>query len=137
MNAHLDTCCSQRNISHLNLCSLQYKAKANAAFKEKNWDEAIYNYSKSLEHVQSHVNYSNRSAAYLKTGDYERALADANMCIKLKKDYNKGYLRKGNAYHSMQVSWNVRSCRTGPSKSEEFLSRHELMVSPIFVPLHL
>ena len=101
--------CSQRSLSHLFRCPLilQYKAKANAAFKERNWDEAIYNYSKSLELVQSHVNFSNRSAAYLMTGDYERALADANMCIKLKKDYNKGYLRKGSAYLAMKVSQNA------------------------------
>ena len=86
------------------MLELQYKEKANAAFKERNWEEAIYNYSRSLEQAESHVNFSNRSAAYLKTGDYERALADANMCIKMKKDYSKGYLRKGTAYHAMKVS---------------------------------
>ena len=71
---------------------------------------AIYNYTKSLNIDDSnHVNYSNRSAAYLKAGDYERALEDANSCIELRPDYAKGYGRKGSAYHAMKKYKNAVS----------------------------
>jgi Ca2+-binding EF-hand superfamily protein len=94
-------CGSSLGLTFLALSSLKYKAKANTAFKEKNWEMAIFNYTKSLQQVKSHVNFSNRSAAYFMSGDFDRALEDANRCIKMKKDYNKGYIRKGSAYMAM------------------------------------
>lgn len=38
----------------------------------------------------------------MKDGGFEKALADANMCIKLKPGFHKGYGRKGAAYHAMK-----------------------------------
>ena len=82
----------------------QYKEQGNKAFKAGDWKLAIHKYSRSLEiDGRSYVNYSNRSAAYLKAGDFARALEDANQCISLRKDYVKGYGRKGSAYHAMKV----------------------------------
>jgi len=49
-----------------------------------------------------HVYYSNRSAAYLSTGNHEKALEDADACIKLKGDWAKGYARKGAALHALK-----------------------------------
>lgn len=46
--------------------------------------------------------YSNRSAAYLKKGDANNALADADACIGLKPDFPKGYSRKGAALHALK-----------------------------------
>ena len=46
--------------------------------------------------------YSNRSAAYLKMGDNENALKDAEKCISLNADFHKGYSRKGAALHAMK-----------------------------------
>jgi len=46
--------------------------------------------------------YSSRSAAYLKQGDPDRALIDANVCIRLKPLYDKGYGRKGAALHYLK-----------------------------------
>lgn len=36
-----------------------------------------------------HVFYSNRSAAYAKGKNYEKALADARKCVELKPDWGK------------------------------------------------
>ena len=37
---------------------------------------------------------SNRSAALLKLNKVQKALADAEQCIELRKDWEKGYFRK-------------------------------------------
>ena len=50
----------------------------------------------------NHVYFSNRSAAYLKKGDANNALEDANSCIGLKPDFPKGYSRKGAALHALK-----------------------------------
>ena len=56
-------------------------------------------YTKALDLDKSnHTIYSNRSAAYLQTRQYESALADAEMCIKLNEKWAKGHIRKGNVY---------------------------------------
>ena len=41
--------------------------------------------------------YSNRSGSYLNNGDYDKALEDAETCIKMKPDWPRGYQRKGSA----------------------------------------
>jgi stress-induced-phosphoprotein 1 len=46
--------------------------------------------------------FSNRSAAYLKQGDANNALSDANACIGLAPDFAKGYSRKGAALHALK-----------------------------------
>ena len=46
---------------------------------------------------QNHVLWSNRSAALCAVGNYERALTDAERCIKLAPDWGKGHARKGAA----------------------------------------
>jgi tetratricopeptide (TPR) repeat protein len=44
------------------------------------------------------VAYNNRSAAYLKKRDYDRAIADANQAIKLQPNYFQPYLNRGFIY---------------------------------------
>ena len=44
-----------------------------------------------------HIFFSNRSAAYLSEGDAEKALEDAEECIRLAPSFTKGYGRKGAA----------------------------------------
>lgn len=83
--------------------ALEWKTKGNAALSAGNNSEAIDCYSQAIELDNTqHVFYSNRSAAYLSNKETEKALEDAENCIKLKSDWSKGYARKGAALHSMQ-----------------------------------
>jgi stress-induced-phosphoprotein 1 len=64
---------------------------------------AIKYYSKAIDaQPENDTYYSNRSAAYLKKGDFEAALKDASKCISLNRKNHKGYGRKGAAYHAMK-----------------------------------
>ncbi|CDJ49419.1 Hsc70/Hsp90-organizing protein, putative [Eimeria brunetti] len=72
------------------------KAKGNAAFQKGDFDSAVKHFTKAIELSPSdHVLYSNRSGAYASLKDYEKALKDAETCVKLKPDWPKGYSRKG------------------------------------------
>ena len=79
------------------------KAKGNKALQAKAFDEAIGHYTTAigLDGTQ-HTYYSNRAAAYMSKGEPEKALADAEMCIKLNATWAKGYSRKGAALHAMK-----------------------------------
>ena len=55
-------------------------------------------YTKAIKLDQENaVLYSNRSAAFLKLGKVAKAIEDADECIVLKPDWEKGYFRKGQA----------------------------------------
>jgi len=79
---------------------LENKEAGNMAFKERNFRLAIKFFTAALsccdlpEDVK-HLVYSNRSAAYSNMQRYEEALKDAEKIIELKKDFVKGYARKG------------------------------------------
>ncbi|GAB4824134.1 hypothetical protein N2152v2_011180 [Parachlorella kessleri] len=75
------------------------KEAGNAAFKQKDYKEAVKMYTQAVAGAESdHTLFSNRSAAYLALGLYEQALWDANKCTTLKPDWAKGYYRQGCAY---------------------------------------
>ena len=81
----------------------QYKAKGNAALQAGNASEAIEHYTHAINlEGANHVYYSNRSAAYLRQGDANNALEDANACLGLNPNFAKGYSRKGAALHALQ-----------------------------------
>ncbi|KAL1121953.1 hypothetical protein AAG570_003361, partial [Ranatra chinensis] len=76
----------------------QLKEKGNAALQGGNFKEAIDCYTQAIAiDSNNHVLYSNRSAAYAKSGDYEKALQDAEKTVQIKPDWGKGYSRKGSA----------------------------------------
>lgn len=76
----------------------ELKSKGNAALQSENYDEAVKYYSQAIEIDSSnHILYSNRSAAYAKTGEYSKSLEDAEKTVSLKSDWGKGYSRKGAA----------------------------------------
>jgi stress-induced-phosphoprotein 1 len=60
----------------------ELKAKGNADFAAKRYEEAISHYTAAIEAAKGeadapHVLYSNRSACYSGLKNYEQALADA------------------------------------------------------------
>lgn len=82
------------------------KQAGNQAWGQGDWSEAVSQFSAAIEaggdaQFQK-VLYSNRSAAYLKMGNKEKALSDANSCIALDNNWVKGYSRKGDALLSMK-----------------------------------
>ena len=75
------------------------KALGNAAFKAKQYPEAIAHFTTAIAaDPKSQVLYSNRSAAHAAAEEYKSALLDANKCIDLKPDWAKGHSRRGAAY---------------------------------------
>nr|BAN20786.1 protein phosphatase-5 [Riptortus pedestris] len=80
----------------------EYKEKANAFFKEQQYDKAIEYYSKAIElDPKNAIYYSNRSFAYLKTEAFGFALADATKAVELQKSYTKAYYRRATAYMAL------------------------------------
>lgn len=80
-----------------------FKEKGNSFLQAKQYDEAISAYTEAINlDPKDQVFFSNRSAAYLSKGDASNALADGQRCVELKKDWPKGYTRKGAALHSLR-----------------------------------
>jgi len=80
-----------------------YKKRGNKYFKEKNYKQAIAEYTYGIEKdPKNHILYSNRSACHGNMGAWRQAERDANMCIKFAPSFGKGYSRKGNALIHMK-----------------------------------
>ena len=78
------------------------KEQGTNAFKAQNFEEAVEHFTKAIEEDQNdHTLFSNRSACYHNLKQFEQAVEDAEMCIKLKSDWGKGYYRKAVALHGM------------------------------------
>ncbi|RXK38934.1 stress-induced-phosphoprotein 1 [Tremella mesenterica] len=79
------------------------KAEANKAFAAKDYPTAVKLYSDAIAlDPDSHVLYSNRSAAKSGSKDYQGALEDAEKCIQLAPSFGKGHARKGAALHGLR-----------------------------------
>ncbi|CAO3646937.1 unnamed protein product [Mucor hiemalis] len=89
------------------------KVEGNRVYKEEKYQEAVGFYTKAVElswnrplweplafqHVRDELApiLSNRSASHVALGNYIEALADAEIVTKLKKEWSKGWFRKGKA----------------------------------------
>lgn len=77
------------------------KAKGNEFFKAKDYPNAITWYTQAIEaYPDDHTYFSNRSAAYMGLRDFENAAEDGRSCIRIKKDFIKGYHRLATALQS-------------------------------------
>lgn len=80
------------------------KNEGNAFFKNGDFQKAVECFSKAIEADAENASYySNRSAAYIKLKDFDAALADGEMCVKLKPEWGKGYSRQGTALFMKQA----------------------------------
>lgn len=81
----------------------QLKLQGNHFFKKKEYARAIEAYNGALAGMPGEAAiYSNRSAAYMKEREYDKALADAEMCIKLMPEWSKGWYRYGHTLMFME-----------------------------------
>eukprot|EP00588_Corethron_pennatum_P014382 CAMPEP_0194279254 /NCGR_PEP_ID=MMETSP0169-20130528/13817_1 /TAXON_ID=218684 /ORGANISM="Corethron pennatum, Strain L29A3" /LENGTH=579 /DNA_ID=CAMNT_0039023651 /DNA_START=106 /DNA_END=1845 /DNA_ORIENTATION=+ len=81
----------------------EYKAEGNKSLTSGDIPAAISAYTKAIElDPTNRVYYSNRSAAYLKKGDAQSALEDAEATIGVARDWPKGYSRKAAALHALK-----------------------------------
>lgn len=78
------------------------KEKGNAAYKGKQWNKAVNYYSEAIKlNGENATYYSNRAAAYLQLGCFQKAEEDCNRAISLDKKNVKAYLRRGTARESL------------------------------------
>lgn len=75
-----------------------FKDKGNEAMKNGDNKDAVEHYSAAIAlDSDNHVFYSNRSAAYCKLELFDKALEDADECVKINPKWGKGWSRKASA----------------------------------------
>lgn len=78
------------------------QTEGNKEFQSGNFQKAVDLFAEAIKaDADNHILYSNRSAAYAKLGEFEKALEDAERVVSLKSDWAKGYSRKGAALHGL------------------------------------
>ena len=89
------------------------KAQGNAHFRRGQYGAAVSSYSAAIdlwmEPSDRAVLYTNRSAARLKLGEAQRALADAERAVQLCADYAKGHYRRAVALRSLGQTTDARA----------------------------
>ncbi|KAL7722222.1 TPR repeat protein [Entamoeba marina] len=71
------------------------KQRGTQAFKEKNYEVAITEYTEAIKYDNTNaVLYSNRSACYASLDKFEDALSDAELAVKNRPNWARGYSRK-------------------------------------------
>lgn len=84
------------------------RVKGNDEFKNGSVNQAVLLYTESLMLIPAAAVYANRSACFLKLGEVQKALDDANSCIQLDSKYVKAYFRKGVCL--MQLDKHLEAC---------------------------
>eukprot|EP00850_Spirogloea_muscicola_P003279 SM000013S26448 [mRNA] locus=s13:466472:467857:+ [translate_table: standard] len=79
------------------------KERGNIALARGDRRKALEHYSRALELVpNSHILYSNRSAAHFQLAQYKDAVADAQRCIQIAPSYVKGFGRLATALFALE-----------------------------------
>ncbi|CUM68290.1 uncharacterized protein PRCAT00006012001 [Priceomyces carsonii] len=81
----------------------EFKAEGNKYFAAKDFSKAVESFTKAIEASEqpNHVLYSNRSACYASLKDFNKALQDAEECVKINGSWSKGYNRVAAAEHGL------------------------------------
>ncbi|XP_037428755.1 poly [ADP-ribose] polymerase tankyrase-2-like [Triticum dicoccoides] len=89
---------SKSTVKHDKNTKVQLKSFGEKAIKRRDYHGASLFYTEAIELDPTDATlYSNRSLCHLQTAEAEKALHDANTCIKLRPEWIKGYYRKGAA----------------------------------------
>jgi len=65
---------------------------------KRKFKEAAQHYTQAIDlDGQNHIYWSNRSMAYLRLGENQKALEDADRVISINAVWPKGYFRRGSA----------------------------------------
>jgi stress-induced-phosphoprotein 1 len=79
-----------------------FKELGTKAFTAKDYLKAVELFSDAIKESPSdHTLYSNRSASYLNMGKAQLALTDADRCIEIKSDWDKGHQRRAMALQNL------------------------------------
>jgi len=83
--------------------SAQAKEEGNAAFRENKFALAVEKYTEAIKRNPSdHTIYTNRAQSYIKLMALPEALKDCEECLRLKPDFVKGFLKKGQVHFMMK-----------------------------------
>ncbi|XP_020017160.2 tetratricopeptide repeat protein 12 isoform X2 [Castor canadensis] len=87
------------------------KEQGNEAFVKGDYETAILCYSKGLEKMKDmKVLYTNRAQAYIKLGDYQKALVDCDWALKCDERCTKAYFHMGKAHLALKNYSVSREC---------------------------
>nr|XP_051705204.1 tetratricopeptide repeat protein 12 isoform X2 [Oryctolagus cuniculus]XP_051705206.1 tetratricopeptide repeat protein 12 isoform X2 [Oryctolagus cuniculus] len=79
------------------------KEKGNEAFGRGDYNTAVLHYSEGLEKLKDmKVLYTNRAQAYIKLGDYQKALEDCDWALKCDENCTKAYFHMGKAHLALR-----------------------------------
>lgn len=81
------------------------KEAGNKAFAQKNYQEAVKQYTMAIEISQespNHIYFANRANAYLEMGLFEECIADCNQAMQIDPMFPKSYYRKAKAQINIQ-----------------------------------
>jgi len=80
---------------------LEWKNRGNQHFRNGDTLKALEAYSKAIElEPRNAIYYSNRAAAYTFNNQFDKAVADAKVAVKVDENYAKGWVRLGVAQYS-------------------------------------
>jgi len=83
--------------------STKAKEEGNQFFRENKFAQAVERYTEAIKRNPSdHGLYTNRAQSYIKLMALPEALKDCEESIKLKPDFVKGYLKKGQVHYMMK-----------------------------------
>ena len=98
----------------------QFKNQGNVLFAQKNYEDAISLYSKSILLDPLAVYYNNRAACYSHLKNYEMAIQDCNAAISLNPSYIKALSRRASSFENLQLYQEALSDFSALCVLEEF-----------------
>ena len=86
----------------MNVQTSQYQEQARAAYKRKDYTNALELFSRAIGRSPSVQLYDNRAACHERLGDLEAALKDSKRTIQLAREDPTGYVRAGRILVKME-----------------------------------